>query len=293
MKQMCDQPLDCKWQGCNSLHSDPETLYQHLTNEHVGRKSSGNLCLNCHWADCQVQTTKRDHITSHLRVHVPLKPFSCKICGKSFKRHHDMKKHERIHADQETPNSGPASPGNNHSRRSSIHVPVYDGVHQPPPCMDEATQHSKPAASPDGGDVIDKATLQEPLYWSGCKAEDKKQQFLSPTDVLLSPESPQELLFQPQKRDLDALEQSTDSDVINQFILDMRSKKLKPDYDVEDTQQRLDNLAAFLEQTNQLAREMPSQSCWNSDNLFDFRKLPSLIRCSSNWPRALDLNTSR
>jgi hypothetical protein len=249
MKRMCEEPLDCKWQGCNSRCNDPETLYQHLTNEHVGRKSSGNLCLNCHWADCQVQTTKRDHITSHLRVHVPLKPFSCKICGKSFKRHHDMKKHERIHADQETPNSGPTSPGDTPSRRSSIHVPIYDDTHPAPSGMDDSTQLNKPATSPDGGgksnydvvaqqlcsfrDVIGKVALQEPLYWTGCKIEDEKQQFLSPTDVLLAPESPQELLPQPQKRDLDALEQSSNPDIIDQFILDMKNKKLKPDYEVE------------------------------------------------------------
>lgn len=43
---------------------------------------------------------KRDHITSHLRVHTPLKPHSCEACGKLFKRPQDLKKHERIHAEQ-------------------------------------------------------------------------------------------------------------------------------------------------------------------------------------------------
>jgi hypothetical protein len=38
----------------------------------------------------------------------------------------------------------------------------------------------------------------------------------------------------------------------------------------------LDNLAAFLEQTNQLARETPLQSCLNNDSLFDFQQTPEL-----------------
>jgi len=42
---------------------------------------------------------KRDHITSHMRVHVPLKPHKCDFCGKSFKRPQDLKKHVKTHAD--------------------------------------------------------------------------------------------------------------------------------------------------------------------------------------------------
>jgi hypothetical protein len=44
-------------------------------------------------------TVKRDHITSHVRVHVPLKPHTCSICTKSFKRPQDLKKHVKTHAD--------------------------------------------------------------------------------------------------------------------------------------------------------------------------------------------------
>ncbi|KXN67529.1 hypothetical protein CONCODRAFT_26339, partial [Conidiobolus coronatus NRRL 28638] len=69
----------------------------HLTNDHVGRKAYGNLCLTCHWDNCTVALTKRDHITSHIRVHVPFKPHACNICGKPFKRPQDLKKHEKLH----------------------------------------------------------------------------------------------------------------------------------------------------------------------------------------------------
>ncbi|KAI8334012.1 hypothetical protein BC941DRAFT_357154 [Chlamydoabsidia padenii] len=91
----------CHWGQCSNQYTDPEQLYHHLTNDHVGRKSMGNLCLTCHWENCDVTVVKRDHITSHLRVHVPLKPHHCHSCDKSFKRPQDLKKHERIHNEED------------------------------------------------------------------------------------------------------------------------------------------------------------------------------------------------
>ncbi|KAJ7492395.1 transcription factor PacC [Mycena latifolia] len=90
----------CQWQDCTQGFPDPETLYNHLCNEHIGRKSTNNLCLTCKWKDCGTSCAKRDHITSHLRVHTPLKPHVCEICKKSFKRPQDLKKHEKIHTEE-------------------------------------------------------------------------------------------------------------------------------------------------------------------------------------------------
>jgi hypothetical protein len=42
-------------------------LYTHLCNDHIGRKSTNNLCLTCKWNGCGTSCAKRDHITSHLR----------------------------------------------------------------------------------------------------------------------------------------------------------------------------------------------------------------------------------
>ncbi|CAG8641590.1 17332_t:CDS:2 [Acaulospora morrowiae] len=84
-----DDVLICHWKKCNRQFDDAEAMYSHLSVDHVGRKSTGNLCLDCYWDDCDVRTSKRDHITSHLRVHVPLKPHICE----------DLKKHYKIHSE--------------------------------------------------------------------------------------------------------------------------------------------------------------------------------------------------
>ncbi|KAI1300725.1 hypothetical protein EDD11_006015 [Mortierella claussenii] len=88
----------CRWDACNKNFGDAEQLYEHLRDDHVGRKAHNNLCLTCRWDKCEVPTfLKRDHITSHLRVHVASKPYHCEICHKGFKRPQDLKKHEKTH----------------------------------------------------------------------------------------------------------------------------------------------------------------------------------------------------
>ena len=57
----------CLWMDCTLSFPDPELLYNHLCNDHIGRKSTNNLCLTCKWRDCGTTCAKRDHITSHLR----------------------------------------------------------------------------------------------------------------------------------------------------------------------------------------------------------------------------------
>ncbi|PWY64616.1 pH-response transcription factor pacC/RIM101 [Aspergillus eucalypticola CBS 122712] len=93
------EELSCLWQGCSEKCPSPEALYEHVCERHVGRKSTNNLNLTCQWGSCRTTTVKRDHITSHIRVHVPLKPHKCDFCGKAFKRPQDLKKHVKTHAD--------------------------------------------------------------------------------------------------------------------------------------------------------------------------------------------------
>lgn len=72
-QQSLQEPQDdntahrCQWLDCDQALPDPESLYNHLCNDHIGRKSTGNLCLTCKWKDCGTTCAKRDHITSHLR----------------------------------------------------------------------------------------------------------------------------------------------------------------------------------------------------------------------------------
>ncbi|KAH7334211.1 hypothetical protein B0J17DRAFT_720629 [Rhizoctonia solani] len=95
-----DKGFACQWESCDKSLPDPELLYIHLCNDHIGRKSTNNLCLTCKWKGCGATCAKRDHITSHLRVHTPLKPHVCEICNKPFKRPQDLKKHEKIHTEE-------------------------------------------------------------------------------------------------------------------------------------------------------------------------------------------------
>ena len=91
-----DDNLACQWDQCKERCQTAEALYEHICERHVGRKSTNNLNLTCGWINCRTTTVKRDHITSHIRVHVPLKPHKCTHCGKSFKRPQDLKKHVKV-----------------------------------------------------------------------------------------------------------------------------------------------------------------------------------------------------
>ncbi|KAI9785067.1 MAG: hypothetical protein M1816_000537 [Peltula sp. TS41687] len=91
--------VPCQWRGCNARFTEPQKLYDHLTNDHIGRKVTSNLNLTCAWGDCKNTSVKRDHITSHVRIHVHFKPHECRLCRKKFKRPQDLKKHVKTHAD--------------------------------------------------------------------------------------------------------------------------------------------------------------------------------------------------
>ncbi|WFD33481.1 hypothetical protein MCUN1_000294 [Malassezia cuniculi] len=93
-----DKQVTCEWKDCRMKFDVAEDLYRHLCDEHVGRSSTNNLCLTCHWGNCSASYGKRDHITSHIRIHIPMKPFVCQQCRKSFKRPQDLKKHGRTHS---------------------------------------------------------------------------------------------------------------------------------------------------------------------------------------------------
>jgi hypothetical protein len=140
-------PVECLWRSFHHargplcecynhsiaafLISGPEltSKQDHICERHVGRKSTNNLNLTCQWGTCRTTTVKRDHITSHIRVHVPLKPHKCNYnnCGKSFKRPQDLKKHEKTHA-QETGHVTHAPPPD-HRDPSGMNAAYRQGPH--------------------------------------------------------------------------------------------------------------------------------------------------------------------
>lgn len=100
-----NESIVCMWKNCGLVFDNAEVLYHHLCDDHVGRISKNNLCLTCHWDECNANYGKRDHITSHIRIHIPLKQFSCATCGKCFKRSQDLKKHQRTHKNKQNQSS--------------------------------------------------------------------------------------------------------------------------------------------------------------------------------------------
>ncbi|PKI82507.1 hypothetical protein MVES1_003344 [Malassezia vespertilionis] len=122
--------LACQWRGCDLQFDSVENLYRHLCDEHVGRNSKNNLCLQCYWGDCEASYSKRDHITSHIRIHIPMKPYTCPTCRKSFKRSQDLKKHRRTHTTQDAPclESSPEIKPISIAPLRMEHVPLYPNL---------------------------------------------------------------------------------------------------------------------------------------------------------------------
>ncbi|KAH7112421.1 hypothetical protein EDB81DRAFT_862745 [Dactylonectria macrodidyma] len=121
-----DDNLTCRWNACNQTSTTAELLYVHICESHVGRKSNNSLNLTCQWNSCRSTMVKRDHMISHIRVHVPLRPHRCEFCDKSFKRSQDLKKHVKTHGDDsvlvrpsQEPQGGPSSPPSGMSQLNS------------------------------------------------------------------------------------------------------------------------------------------------------------------------------
>ena len=102
----------------------------------------------------QTTTVKRDHITSHIRVHVPLKPHKCDFCGKAFKRPQDLKKHVKTHADdggyQKDDRSHGGYPVVNEKSTSHYPVPYPGFLFHTPASFSSAVHGDEPAIVNDG-----------------------------------------------------------------------------------------------------------------------------------------------
>ncbi|KAG0307698.1 hypothetical protein BGZ98_010051 [Dissophora globulifera] len=230
------------WDSCGKTFDDPELLYEHLTNDHVGRKARQNLCLTCHWDKCSGPTfVKRDHITSHLRVHVPFKPHTCKVCRKDFKRPQDLKKHEKIHEDDNETSS---------AQQSSI---SSTGHLQPPKTSPSYSASSDLFSSPNAPD-LELDILNGAYYGSFPNANG--------FDDLASMGS---------KRPRDGIDEIL-SETLSVFAVE--SKKMRSDASYNpDTMASLDALSAIMEvdglTPDRLASSLPEVTDWSQFSQFN------------------------
>ncbi|KAJ7246291.1 hypothetical protein B0H12DRAFT_1126578 [Mycena haematopus] len=236
-----DDSQKCQWIDCAQRFPDPESLYNHLCNDHIGRKSTNNLCLTCKWKDCGTTCAKRDHITSHLRVHTPLKPHVCDICRKSFKRPQDLKKHEKIHTEEHHAQ-------HKHSKAITVPDPAYADRAR----ADSAAPRSKPPSSKSpsntGSDAAPRAQSRS------SSASDASYPNFPPTPSPdLSPphhprHSPTDDMFPPTSWDSSSTGSKRAHDYgVEDFFTDMKKRRLSPSYDprMADRLDRLNNLSSY------------------------------------------------
>ncbi|KAI3648434.1 hypothetical protein MP228_006288 [Amoeboaphelidium protococcarum] len=205
--------------SCGMQFDAAVDLFNHINNDHIGRRAGGNLCLQCFWlqpsgittmnhvhnnhnsenqqqqktelhlSPCGHSVEKRDHIVSHIRVHVVnYKPYECPICAKRFSRSQDCKKHEKTH--------------NNSGRGANSGKPSVAGYQNPP----------HPPQSPSA----EVQMHQTPVY-----IQRKRQSDFQLTQQQQQQQQPQ----YPERRDL--------GNVMQQFLGSIKRQRIQPRYDSE------------------------------------------------------------
>ncbi|KAH0838141.1 hypothetical protein J3R83DRAFT_6392 [Lanmaoa asiatica] len=231
----------CEWQSCSDAFTDPELLYNHLCNDHIGRKSTNNLCLTCKWKDCGTSCAKRDHITSHLRVHTPLKPH---ICKKSFKRPQDLKKHEKIHTEEHHAQ-------HKHSKAITVSDPTYASrVRGDPPPHKGALNKAlsiKPSAAPPPLPRTRPRTASIPhdSHYSSPELEEhvhpSRHLPSSAYDLFLHNQVPSWDVHKSQPLPPPRNKRSYDH-AVDDFFADVKKRKVAPSYDPQMVE-RLNDIA--------------------------------------------------
>ena len=48
----------CQWKGCYQKYNSTKDLFEHVKEQHVGRKRNGHVNLQCFWSDCKAEFPK-------------------------------------------------------------------------------------------------------------------------------------------------------------------------------------------------------------------------------------------
>ena len=51
----------CQWKGCYQKYNSTKDLFEHVKEQHVGRKRNGHVNLQCFWSDCKAEFPKVVH----------------------------------------------------------------------------------------------------------------------------------------------------------------------------------------------------------------------------------------
>lgn len=79
-----NQPVVCKWENCLTVFMNCELLHKHVGEAHALKQKIDDFEYSCKWGACNKATfKKREHLLSHLMVHIPLKRFKCITCQKN------------------------------------------------------------------------------------------------------------------------------------------------------------------------------------------------------------------